>query len=305
MTRLIIDCSNIYHRSYSTCLNFKDFNLEDPKSQAILARKFITDLLSLCKRFNEIDQVIFCFDGSKSFRKALNPAYKNNRNKPTDYFYTPLNDCTQILKDKGLNAIRIHGLEADDLMALSIETNEEGFNILISNDLDIKVLVSDNAVVYTANSRNLKLYCNSLETVSKNFSKFTSLKVKDDSKDNNFVEAIDTNLLYYYKFFLGCKTDNVAPLLPKGNGERKVMQIYDRIKGKKDISLSEILKAEFGFDITPEQMWTQNQLIGLFSIYMPDDKVEQFENEIKNAKPFDRYVKMEDIVKGTKYEIVK
>ncbi len=304
MTRLIIDCSNIYHRAFWTCVRYADFKLSEEKSQAILARKFITDLMSLSRRFNEIDQIILCFDGSKPFRKKLNPEYKKGRKKLDDSFYVVLNECTEILKNKGFNVMHIHGLEADDLMALSVETNHEGFNVLISNDVDVRTLASDNAVIYTANSKNLKLYCDSLETISNHFNVFSSLPAPKDPKDH-LSEVIDTNLLYYYKFFLGCKTDNVASLLPFGNGERKVMEIYDRIKGQKDISLSEILKNEFGFNITPEQMWAQNQLIGLFSIYMPEDKVYEFDEQIKTVKPNNISLKMEDVVKGTKYEITK
>jgi len=285
--RISIDISNNYHKSYAIVSNYEGFDIKQEKWQLTLGRKCITDLLSIVKKFPDAEQVIFSFDAkNENFRKALNKTYKANRTKKEQEFYDLLDEIYNIFLHKGYNAIRIEGLEADDILALSRESAKNMFCVLVSNDEDIRQLVNCRTVVFTANTNNYKLYCDTLNTVAKNIPEMVPA-----------AQSINPDLILFEKLLLGCQGDNVERLLPKGHGPQKVKKIYELVYND-EYDLENALK-QCGYDITYELIRNQYNLVGLSSIHMPDKLVEQFYQIEINSKKVD--TEMKTLLSNTRF----
>lgn len=287
--RVAIDISNTYHKSYSIVSNYEGFDITETKWQLTLGRKFVTDLLSIVKKFPEATQVILCFDSAGNFRKTLSTEYKAQRSKKAQEFYDLLHEIHGILKSKNINCAKIDGLEADDLLALCHESKGNMFTVLVSNDEDIRQLVDDSTVVFTASSINYKVFCNTVKAVAKNIPDFVSTAT-----------VVDPTLIQYEKLFLGCDGDNVKRIFPRGKGPKAVKQVHELVyKGEYD--LENALK-QFGYEISNNVINEQMKLVFLGSNYMPQNLSEEFYNKINN---FTQSLKVETdmkiLLQGTRF----
>ena len=282
---IAIDISNCFHKSYAIVSNYEGFDINQEKWQLTLGRKFVTDVLSIIKKFDNYTKVILCFDSSNYFRKQLRPDYKGNRTKKEQSFYDLLNELENVLLQKGLNVLKINGLEADDLLALISEQNKD-FTVLVSNDEDVRQLVSNNTVVFTANTSNLKVYCNNIHTVARNIPQHIDLAVQ-----------VNSDLILYQKLFLGCTGDNVERLLPKGQGPKKVEKIYELVEDE-NYTLTEAIKF-LGYNISNNKIHEQFQMVGLSSIYMQENLVDEFYEKSFNLDKI--ILDMKQLLTGTRF----
>jgi len=269
--KLIIDVNNIYHRDYHIVIDSKKLDINDKESQEILIDKFIDSIERLCNGFNKLFpyfDYIVCIDSS-SFRKTLYKEYKGNRKRKQDAFYHTLDICEEVLrKNKKYKVLRIDSLEADDLLMLCREKFKEDYKILVSNDGDIRQLVDETTFVYTANSLNMKLYCKNKLDVPENLS--------DELHD--IVTEIDPDFVKFEKLMLGCKGDNIPRLLPPRNGMKKVERIYNNYIRLKDLQKS--LHVNNFPNIKDEDIKFQKSLVYLEKQYIPEGKIEEFEENI-------------------------
>lgn len=271
---IVIDLNNIYHRAYAVVSGYDGFDLEQKRSQYVLGRKCITDIMSIIQKLNfsvEKDKVFICMDGINIFRKNIDSDYKANRTRKKEEFYNVLNEVYNVLFIKGFNVIQIQELEADDLLCLFSESlDSKELTILVSNDKDVKQLVDDNIVVYTANSLNNKIFCkkDEYDIVSFYLNELADL----------FTE-IDPEFIKFEKILLGDSGDNVPKLLPKGVGTRRVSNMYDKVKSYKNI---ENLIGVDLTNITSEQLKHQEKLVILSSENMPDKCLKEFNEKCKN-----------------------
>jgi len=149
---VLIDGSNLYHRSY---------NLFKPNGKNI-----INHLLETVDRiqndFSNNESILyFIFDNSQSqinIRKQIDPLYKSNREKTDKEIYKYHNIFIELLKVKSENyKILMAGtLEADDLVKplinhLSYENNYYKI-LLISNDMDWSRNINDKVYWYNWNT---------------------------------------------------------------------------------------------------------------------------------------------------------
>lgn len=286
--RIAIDISNCYHKSYAIVSNYSGFDITEEKWQLVLGRKFITDLLSILKKFEDRTEVILCFDASNYFRKQISPDYKGTRSKKQQEFYDVINEMFDLLVSKNLNCIKIDGLEADDILALCAESAKNIFTVLVSNDEDIRQLVDGNTVVFTANSNNLKVFCDSINTVGKNIPTMVGLS-----------KVINPDIIFYEKLLLGCSGDNVKRLLPKGHGPAKVRKIFDFMGQGPDNDLLTSLK-HFGYiDISYDDIQNQMQMVALGSLYMPTELSQEFYKFEINKIPV--FTDMKMLLNGTRF----
>lgn len=92
----------------------------------------------------DAQRVVMCFTGKGNFRKTLYPPYKGNRahvRKPLGYVAAV--ERVMALKELPsglpLQSMRLHGLEADDLMGiLATKPGSAGRTIIVSDDKDMK-----------------------------------------------------------------------------------------------------------------------------------------------------------------------
>lgn len=286
MIRTGIDISNTYHKSYAIVSNYEGFDINEEKWQLTLGRKFVTDLLSIIKKFPD-SQVMFAFDSTDNFRKVISKEYKANRTRKEQAFYDLLDEIYEILKGKGYNTVKINGLEADDILALYHENAYlDDFTVLVSNDEDIRQLVDENTVVFTANTSNYKLYCDSIKTVAKNAPNFISE-----------AHVVNPLIIFFKKLLLGCDGDNVKRILPKGQGPAKVEKICDYIT-KNDAQLDDAL-SHFGYDITNEELMKQTKLVCLGSSFMPTEYSYKYLEQTLNNIPVETDMKI--LLTGTRF----
>lgn len=289
--RLVIDISNTFHKSYAVVSNYAGFDITEEKWQLTLGRKFITDLLSLIKRFDNVNEVILAFDSDNYFRKQVRADYKGDRVKKQQEFYDLLNELEKVLLMKGFDVYNISGLEADDILNL-ISDFYDKFNILISNDEDVRVSVNNNTVVFTGNNSNYKVFCNNIKTVAQNIPSFVQ-----------FSEVVNKNQIFYEKLLLGCKGDNVTRLLPAGNGPKKVSQIIKLIF-EDEYDLQNALK-QFGFDISYELINEQMKMVCLGKDYIPEELynnfAKKFKDSNKNIKFENLELDMKQLLQGTRF----
>lgn len=284
--RIAIDVSNIYHRAYAVVSGYENFNIQRKKYQIMLFKKFMTDITSIVRniRQNADDTVILCFDSKHYFRTNIDNKYKGNRAKKTQEFYDIINYIFTILNRHNLNAVKIDLLEADDLLCLSSNIDEE-FTVLVSNDADIRQLVNENVVVYTANSLNNKVYCSDLNVVKNKLPKYYKI-----------AEKIDVDYLKLEKLLLGDIGDNVSRIIRKGIGSSKIKKLYETMKGFSDIE-NHLENPYFSIDF--DEYKKQLKLVILNRDYMPKSAVKIFDN-IRFTKNFPMYA--EELIKDTKYD---
>ncbi len=145
---IIVDMSNVYHRSYATS------NLTSVvEGQEINTGGALTSLRSIknyLKMLNEGGKIYLSYDSPtqtiaedslvaySDYRRQVDPEYKNHREPKPPEFYVGFTVLKSILMnyDERLISAEIEGLEADDLVP-SIIKKEKGKSILmISGDLD-------------------------------------------------------------------------------------------------------------------------------------------------------------------------
>lgn len=285
---LIFDVSNIYHRAYSIVSNYEGFNIEDPKSQSILVRKFFIDVCSIINKFETegVVNIYFAFD-SEPWRKKVDRTYKANRSAKHPEFYRLLSECYNILDSKDyLNAVKIDQLEADDIICLINDLHFDERNLIVSNDRDLLQLVSDTTFVFTANGQNYKCYCRDIKNLKHHPSLITIAK------------NIDPQFVAFEKILLGDDGDNVSRILPRGMGIKKVEALYAKMPDFED--MPELL-AKNNIVIPDDQFEKQCSLVVLDKEFMPEQSVESFNSIKTKMYSFEFKLSMKDLLSGTIY----
>ncbi len=95
-----------------------------------------------------------CLDGSRSFRKTLDPNYKANRPEKDETLRHQLKLTEDALRADGFPMWKSDGYEADDIIASAVNTlYEPGVEIRIAtSDKDLMQLVCDGITVYSFHS---------------------------------------------------------------------------------------------------------------------------------------------------------
>lgn len=104
----------------------------------------------LCQKpFFEADVVVAAFDESlgSGFRHEIDEDYKANRPMPTDDIIYQLTALKHVCEHLGFNVFASDDLEADDLIASSIEQLSDHACVIHSRDKDLRQLLKDNVVM--------------------------------------------------------------------------------------------------------------------------------------------------------------
>lgn len=290
---LLFDVSNFFYRSYHSYKgNIKDFDLTKKDHQYMLVRKFVIDFVSIAKLV-PVSNLFFCFD-DETFRKKIDPNYKIKRSEKPEGFVETLQQIENLLKYKGLNAIKVKGLEADDCMALLGESLSHLPKIGISADEDVRQNIKARMYVLVPHLKGRKLF-RSLYSIHP--PKITDVET----------EIVYPQYILAEKLCRGCKGDDVPNLAPKGFKTTKIKSIADFYMDRKlnhqDNELNAWINAfkasELNY-ISEESIYTQLQLVCLQSQFMPQESVEEFNKIIfSNLRITDFTV--ESILRNTAY----
>ncbi len=207
MSTLIVDSNYIGHQAlYVT----GDLSHEEVPTGVIFG--FLSRILSLGLLFKTND-IIFCWDSKRSYRKLMYPEYKMNRrtDKTPEQMERLLEGFKQfnllrmnILPRIGFsNQILQQGYESDDLMA-KIVFGTIGEFIIITADEDLYQCLSSNTRIFNPSSKKM----------------MTCQRFRDEY-------GIEPNEWAKVKAIAGCSTDHVEGV--KGVGEKTAIKY---MKGK-------------------------------------------------------------------------
>jgi hypothetical protein len=297
---LILDVSNIFYRSYSVYKNnITGFDLKNQDHKNMLIRKFIVDVCSFSNKIPTMN-LFFCFD-SQPFRKQVDVNYKANRinDGSKDDFYATIDELKRLLEFKNLNALKVEGLEADDLTALVAKKLKHLPNVIISADQDVRQLVKSRVYVLNPLKQHTKIF----------HCLYSAVTGKKDFQDLGFeTEQIWAHYILAEKILKGCDGDNVPSLVPKGFRTKKIEEIADKYLRYKvdndkvtDVeawlhSINSVTDLNLSYD----NLYRQMQLVCLEEQYMPTQCIQEF-NQIKliNQRPIN--LTMESILSNTVY----
>ncbi len=102
-----------------------------------------------------LSDLVFCFDSPVNFRKELTVGWESpykNRSSKTEELVEVLNDLPVVLERRGGLVVRIHGFEADDLMA-SYAHQFPGCVTLLVKDKDLRQCLVEKRVNILENVR--------------------------------------------------------------------------------------------------------------------------------------------------------
>ena len=149
-TFFIIDGHAHIYRAYFA--PFRD--LTSPTGEPTKAPFVFTQMLLNLVEKRRPDYLAVVIDASEetTFRKAMYPEYKANRNKRPDDFGVQEERILRIVKDSGLPMYSANGFEADDLIATMAEQLKDDFDVfLVSKDKDLRQVLTEHVVMYDPN----------------------------------------------------------------------------------------------------------------------------------------------------------
>jgi len=202
---LVLDVSNLCHRSWHTARKIPAFKPTDNKDENTLILLFFKSLIHLMSVFNtKENEVIFCFDGEGDLnqRKKLLPEYKlRTITSETDktFIYKKIKQLREkILPNIGFNnLLHFPFWEADDIIADIAKKNK---CIIVSNDGDLLQCLRPGVTIWNPITKH----------------QVTAKEFKQSNLD------IEPSKWAHVKSLTGCVSDNI-PGIP-GIGERTAIK---------------------------------------------------------------------------------
>ena len=132
----------------------------------------------------------------KSWRKKIYDKYKGNRKKDEsidwEFVYSAYSEFKEYISTKGFKILEISGIEGDDWIAYVTQiSNKEGIsNIIVSNDYDIKQLLT-----YDINDNYINIMTNEIFNKTKLFlpKNYTIFISKLKKQNNNDIFTLSNN----------------------------------------------------------------------------------------------------------------
>lgn len=207
-TWLVLDCHYLCHRAFHT---MKDLTHRERPTGVIYG---FLKTISVLKDEFQTDDVAFCFEHPKLFRRDLFSEYKASRHKQerTEEEQQAYKELTVQIAELGKrylprigfqNIFRYRGMEADDIMAEIARCCDEDEVVLVTADSDLFQCLTTNVRVWNPAKRKL----------------FTDTWFKRKLGINSFDWA-------KVKAIAGCSSDNVPGI--KGVGEKTAIKYLKR-----------------------------------------------------------------------------
>lgn len=146
-SNIVFDMSNLYHRAYAVGKKRVNSLNDGTKLSSGAVEELISIINGLLKKYGSDDTTCyFLFEGGPSSRsdrefnkrREIDPEYKSNRKHKDTVFYRGLELIELILMNYSDNFVVIHfpGYESDDLVQPLLRNIEDGYTLLVSNDMD-------------------------------------------------------------------------------------------------------------------------------------------------------------------------
>lgn len=281
---LIIDINNAFYKSYFIYREM--YKGQEKINEKLLMNKFMVDLMYSIRIFakeTKIDKVICCYDGANNFRKKLSAKYKASRLKKDQEFYNVLEYSRTYLKNLGFIVSNLEGLEADDCIGIWARHLQNEDNCILSNDEDVRQLLSDKTCIYNNQSKTKVFYSSHSEN---------GLAYNILAKIKGKYEIVNPHFILFEKILRGCKGDEIDSLLKGRVYNKKLIEVFEKVKFDKDAITTEMLdnivdQVHIQFidqDITMFKLFNNLSLVDLGGSFIPNKSmVLDHINENKDA----------------------
>lgn len=160
---LIVDCPYVCHKVRH---GMRGIDMTSEQADVEVIFGFLKQLLMICKRFQNINEYVFCWDSSKSKRLQLYPEYKANRRnrektEEEKNFDKKTMDQFKVLRRYVLpmmgfeNVFIQTGVESDDVIASVVRNYPMHMYMLITSDSDMYQLLDENLRIYSLHTRKV------------------------------------------------------------------------------------------------------------------------------------------------------
>lgn len=212
-TFILVDSFNMYHRAKHVAMRGANVDMKIG-----MAFHIMMSSVKMCYNKFNADHAVFCLEG-RSWRKDFYTPYKANRKiarealsvreqEENQIMFDAYDDMISFLNDK-TNCTMLHNkqAEADDMIALFIESHPDDEHIIVSSDSDYMQLVTDNVKIYDGVQNRII----TKEGFFKDDKNMTPMK---DKKTKELLPAPDPEWLLFEKCIRGDTSDNIFSAYP-------------------------------------------------------------------------------------------
>jgi 5'-3' exonuclease len=216
-TFILVDSFNMYHRAKHVAMRGSNVDM-----RIGMAFHIMMNSVKMCYNKFNADHAVFCLEG-RSWRKDFYEPYKRNRKDAREQLSVREQEENQIMfdaydsmvefLDKKTNVTLLHNkqAEADDMIAMFIESHPNDEHIVISSDSDYLQLIQDNVKIYDGVQ-------NRIITKDGFFKDDKNMTPMKDKKTKEVMPAPDPKWLLFEKCIRGDTSDNIFSAYP---GARK------------------------------------------------------------------------------------
>lgn len=212
-TFILVDSFNMYHRAKHVAMRGANVDMKIG-----MAFHIMMSSVKMCYNKFNADHAVFCLEG-RSWRKDFYEPYKANRKIAREQLSVREQEENQIMFDaydsmveflnNKTNVTMLHNkqAEADDMIALFIESHPDDEHIIVSSDSDYMQLIADNVKIYDGVQNRII----TKEGFFKDDKNMTPMK---DKKTKELIPAPDPEWLLFEKCIRGDTSDNIFSAYP-------------------------------------------------------------------------------------------
>lgn len=212
-TFILVDSFNMYHRAKHVAMRGSNVDMKIG-----MAFHIMMNSVKMCYNKFNADHAVFCLEG-RSWRKDFYEPYKRNRKDAREALSVREQEENQIMfdaydnlvqfLDKKTNVTLLHNrqAEADDMIAMFIESHPNDEHIIVSSDSDYMQLISDNVRIHDGVQ-------NRIITKDGFFKDDKNMTPMKDKKTKELMPAPDPDWLLFEKCIRGDTSDNIFSAYP-------------------------------------------------------------------------------------------
>ena len=212
-TFILVDSFNMYHRAKHVAMRGSNVDMKIG-----MAFHIMMNSVKMCYNKFNADHAVFCLEG-RSWRKDFYEPYKRNRKDAREALSVREQEENQIMfdaydnlvqfLDKKTNVTLLHNrqAEADDMIAMFIESHPNDEHIIVSSDSDYMQLISDNVRIHDGVQ-------NRIITKDGFFKDDKNMTPMKDKKTKELMPAPDPEWLLFEKCIRGDTSDNIFSAYP-------------------------------------------------------------------------------------------
>ena len=212
-TFILVDSFNMYHRAKHVAMRGANIDMKIGMAYHIMLSS-----VKLCYNKFNADHAVFCLEG-RSWRKDFYTPYKAHRRvaqlakssreqEEDQIMFQSYDDMITFLDEKtNVTMLQNPEAEADDMIAVFIQSHPNDNHIIISSDSDYLQLITDNVTMYDGVQ-------NRIITKDGFFKDDKNMTPMKDKKTKEVLAPIDPEWMLFEKCIRGDTSDNIFSAYP-------------------------------------------------------------------------------------------